>query len=421
MPPVTRRRFVADLAAAGAMPMLSAGAASKPPAGAAARSSPGATPGPPAGAPAPPEPPADTFPANRLFIGCRVDRAGRYLASIFDHRGRIHRDVPLPGRGHGFAADPATGAVAVFARRPGDWALVLDPTTGRVSGRLAASTGRHFYGHGAFSPDGTFLYTSENRFEDGAGVIGVWEAARGWRRVGEWPSHGVGPHEICRLGRSTLLAVANGGVRTHPDTGRAKLNLDTMAPSLAIVDTADGRRVRSTSLDAPFRLLSIRHLDTDRDGRIVAAMQHQGARTEHVPLIAFERGGRLVPAHAPGGVGLRMRGYAGSVSFDASGGYAAVTHPHEGIVTLWAATGPTARLLSIAALEDVCGVARGAGGGSFIATGANGQIASIDVRTGRSAILARSDGSHWDNHLLALRHPRPPSGIIRRLQRVDRG
>ena len=255
--------------------------------------------------------------------------------------------------------------------------------------------------HGAFSPDGAFLYTSENRFEDGAGVIGVWEAARGWRRAGEWPSHGVGPHEIRMSGQGTMLAVANGGIRTHPDTGRAKLNLDTMAPSLAIVDTADGRLVRSASLGPRLHRLSIRHLDTDRDGRIVAAMQHQGARTDPVPLVAFERGGRLAPAPVPAGMIRRMRGYAGSVSFDGSGDYAAASHPQAGIVSLWAVR--SARLLAVAALDDVCGVAPGAGAGSFIATGADGRIAGIDARTGKSTILARSDGSHWDNHLLALR------------------
>ena len=406
--PFTRRRFVAALAAAGVTPMLSAAAMPGSPAVAPPRLRDAATmPG--SSGSATPELPAEEAPAastgtpaGRCFIGCRIDRTGRYLASVFDHSGRIRHDVPLPGRGHGFAADPATGTVVVFARRPGGWALALDPATGRVSDRLAAGPGRRFYGHGAFSPDGAFLYTSENRFEDGAGVIGVWEAGRGWRRVCEWPSHGVGPHEIRMSEQGTMLAVANGGIRTHPDTGRAKLNLDVMAPSLALVDTADGRLVRSMSFGPRLHQLSIRHLDADRDGRIVAAMQHQGARTDRVPLIAFERAGRLAPAHAPVEAGLRMRGYAGSVSFDASGRYAAVTHPHEGIVGLWSADRSTAHLLVVAALEDVCGIAPDPGGGSFIATGANGRIASIDARTGESSVLARSDGSHWDNHLLAL-------------------
>ena len=152
-----RRRFLATLLAAGAAPML----------------------------------PADAS-ADRCFVGCRVDREGRYLASIFDQSGRILHDVPLPGRGHGFAVQPTTGRFVVFARRPGDWALVVNPATGAVLRRLVASPGRHFYGHGAFSFDGTFLFTSENRLEDGEGVIGVWHVAKRWRRIGEWSSGGRG-------------------------------------------------------------------------------------------------------------------------------------------------------------------------------------------------------------------------------------
>ena len=289
--------------------------------------------------------------------------------------------VPLPGRGHGFAVQPTTGRVAVFARRPGEWALVLDPATGDVLRLLSASAGRHFYGHGTFSPDGTLLYTSENRYEDGAGVIGVWDAARSWRRIREWSSGGVGPHEIRIFGNGTRLAVANGGIRTHPDTGRAKLNLDTMSSSLAVLDTADGRLARSAAFDARLRRLSIRHLDVDGDSRIVVAMQHEGSRQDRVPLVAYERDGRLVSAHAADDARRRMRQYAGSVSFDASGRYVAASHPHEGIVTLWATRPP--RLLAVAELADTCGIARGIGAGEFIATGADGRIARIDARTER--------------------------------------
>ena len=55
-----------------------------------------------------------------------------------------------------------------------------------------------------------------------------------------------------------------------------------------------------------------------------------------------------------------------------------------------------------AELEDTCGIACGADAGVFIATGAGGRIARIDAREGNSIVLARSDGFHWDNHLLAL-------------------
>lgn len=169
MTPIGRRRFLGALVTTGAVPMLGAHASEA-----------------------------------RCFVGCRVDREGRFLASGFDESGRIHFDVRLPGRGHGFAVQPWTGHVVVFARCPGSWALILDRETGAVLGRLAATEGRHFYGHGVFSPDGAFLYTSENRFEDGNGLIGVWDTVRNWRRVHEWSSHGVGPHEI-RVDRKSVV------------------------------------------------------------------------------------------------------------------------------------------------------------------------------------------------------------------------
>jgi len=368
MTPIRRRRFLATLAAAGAAPNLVARASD-----------------------------------DRRFIGCRADREGRFLASVFDESGCIHHDVPLPGRGHGFAVHPSTGHVVVFARRPGDWALLVDPSTGAVLQRLSAAEGRHFYGHGAFGRDGAFLYTSENGFEDGRGIIGVWDVARDWRRVREWSSHGVGPHEVRVLGGGARLAIANGGIRTHPDTGRAKLNLDAMVSSLAVLDTTDGRLVRSASFGEWLRRLSIRHLDIDRDSRIVVAMQHEGSRRDRVPLVAFERDARLAPAYAPGEASRRMRQYAGSVCFDASGRYVAVSHPHEGIVSMW--TSGSARWLALTELPDTCGIAAGSSAGVFIATGAGGRIARIDARVGESALLARSDGSRWDNHLLALGGP----------------
>ena len=173
-----------------------------------------------------------------------------------------------------------------------------------------------------------------------------------------------------------------------------------MSSSLAVLDTADGRLVCSTSFGARLRRLSIRHLDVCRGPRIVVAMQHEGSRQDRVPLVAYAQNARLVPVYAPVETGRRMRQYAGSVSFDASGRYVAVSHPHEGIVSLW--TTRPAGLMAVAELPDTCGIADCGGAGAFIATGAGGQIARIDARTGESTAVAGSEGSHWDNHLLAL-------------------
>ena len=58
------------------------------------------------------------------------------------------------------------------------------------------------------------------------------DATDDYRQVGELPAHGVGPHEVVLMPDGKTLAVANGGIRTHPDRDRVPLNLDSMQPSL---------------------------------------------------------------------------------------------------------------------------------------------------------------------------------------------
>lgn len=82
-----------------------------------------------------------------------------------------------------------------------------------------------------FSADGGTLFTTENRYATGKGRIGVWDAADGFRRIGEFASGGIGPHDVKQMGDA--LIAANDGVRTHPDSGRQQLNRETMCSNLS--------------------------------------------------------------------------------------------------------------------------------------------------------------------------------------------
>jgi hypothetical protein len=90
--------------------------------------------------------------AGPLYVGCRADDAGGYRASGFRVGGDLLFDLPLPGKGHGAAFRPGSPECVVFARRPGTFAVVIDVDEGVALRRFDAATGRHFYGHGAFSP-----------------------------------------------------------------------------------------------------------------------------------------------------------------------------------------------------------------------------------------------------------------------------
>ncbi|MEL6196356.1 MAG: DUF1513 domain-containing protein [Pseudomonadota bacterium] len=323
---------------------------------------------------------------------------GRYALFGLDASGRDLFGLALPERGHAAAVHPDAAIAVAFARRPGRFALVIDCAAGVVRRRLEAPEGRHFYGHGTFSRDGALLMTTENDYEAGEGRIGIWSVAEGYQRLGEVPSGGIGPHDLVRLPGSDILVVANGGILTHPDTGRAKLNLPTMAPTLTYLSLADGV-LEQVSLPAAYRLNSIRHLAVRPDGLVAAAMQWQGALTDIPPLLALHRlgGGAPVLLAAEAQEQRATRGYAGSVAFSGDGAQVAFTAPRGG--RLHAFDLRSRRLVRRVERPDICGVAAAPTG--FFAT--DGLGGTILIPMGEAPIAEDTSSARaWDNHLIAL-------------------
>lgn len=308
----------------------------------------------------------------------------------------------LPGRGHAIVRRPGSDEALVVARRPGTFIVRIDAHTGEPTGdALASAPGRHFYGHGAFTADGRYLLTTENAFESGAGVLGVRDAAGGYRLLAEIPSGGVGPHALVPLPDGRGVIVANGGLRTHPDTGRALLNLDSMRPNVAVVDVDSGRLRECIELGARYHRLSLRHLDLAADGRLAVAAQHHGSRRDSVPAVLLVEDGRARTLDHDHPAVRAMRQYAGSVAFDAAGEYVAATSPRGSRLVVWAcATGAVA---GAARIDDACGLATAGGAGGWFVTTGRGELlrASVGGDGVRLAHLAHWDEVHWDNHLAA--------------------
>ena len=143
------------------------------------------------------------------------------------------QSISVPTRAHGLLPLP-DGTILAVARRPGDWLLRWSPASGKPVQWQWADAGRAFNGHVIASPDGGLLYTTETDLETGAGLVGVRDA-RSLVKQHEWPTFGIDPHELIwdQADRTPpALLVANGGVPTRPETGRANLDLDGMDSSL---------------------------------------------------------------------------------------------------------------------------------------------------------------------------------------------
>jgi hypothetical protein len=339
---------------------------------------------------------AQALERNELVFASAVQTAnGGYGAVLLGERGDVIANIALPGRGHDITISREAGRGVVFARQPGTFALVFDPTGGAAPVTLTSVEGRHFYGHGVFSPDGRLLYATESDFEAARGVIGIYDATDGYRRIGEFPTHGTGPHEMLLMPDGVTLVVANGGIETHPDFGRTELNLETMDPSVVFIDRRDGRLVGQLRLDAGLHQLSIRHLAIDGRGRVWFGCQYKGAPADRPPLVGYATAeGEIRLIELPPGTLADLRNYVGSVAASADGGTVAVSSPEGDLLVAIDVEGK--RPVLVETLRNGCGLA--ADGGGFVATSGRGEMIGL---AGTERDRQKFDFL-FDNHMLRV-------------------
>ena len=349
--------------------------------------------------------------SKQNLLSCRTNQEGEHFFSMLDSDGSLVLDIKLPARGHGISLMEKERLVAVFARRPGNFVWIIDLITKQVIEKVSAVKGRHFYGHGVFVHDGARLLCSENAYETGEGVIGVYDAHNNFARIGEFKSHGVGPHDVKKLSDGKTLVVANGGIRTHPDLPRIKSNLATMRPNLAYISSENGRLLHKHEPEKEWHQLSIRHIDISGDDKVAIAMQFQGKPYLQPPLNAVQADDQPIQfLKAPEHIQSRLHNYCGSVAFNGEGSQFAVTSPRGGTVTYWSTEGD---YLGTHQQLDACGVSRALnrsrafyisdGAGSIMRASLNGAPETL-LETLPEASLKTSysmTATKWDNHMIS--------------------
>lgn len=321
---------------------------------------------------------------------------GTFAVLVVADDGRILREIPMSARGHDIAVHRAARRAVIFARRPGFFALAFD-----VEGRgdpevFTPPPDRHFYGHGVFSRDGRLLYATEHDVDTGDGVIGIYDATGGWRRLGEFPSYGVGPHEAILLADGSTLAVANGGFGNDPATGRESIGIATMEPNVAFVDSATGMLKARHGLPAAINLLSLRHLAETPGGDIWFGAQWQGGLEDTPALIGrvgMDKPIAMLQTADP--LGVALKGYIGAVAVSGDGRLLAASAPLAGrVVYLDAGTGKVVREVAI---RDSSGITLGNGASEFAMSTGQG-VVRFDSACAAPRELSFS-GAEFDNHL----------------------
>ena len=344
---------------------------------------------------------AGTARSDETFFSARADGAGHHQLVAFDGAGEILLDCVLPARCHAIAVRPDGAQCVAVARRPGSFAVVIDLAKRTIARELAATPGRTFAGHAVFSAGGRRLLLTEDDTEREEGFVSIRDVKDAYRPIRGFRTRGIGPHELLWSADARTIAVANGGILINPDSGSAPLNIDTMQPSLALLDATDGSLRREARLSAELHQLSIRHLAVLMQRRLAFGMQYQGPLEDEVPLVGIlSPDGSVRLLEMPAEYGSRVRQYIGSVAADASGRWLAASAPRGNVVLFWdAEAGVFAGGLDI---TDGCGLSRTSIPGEFLLTSGSGVVervtceAPLRPRRMDSALLA---AGQWDNHV----------------------
>lgn len=336
--------------------------------------------------------------AAPVVVSAFDDRDGQHCLMGADNQGGESFRLTVPERCHGGCVRPGQTQAVVFARRPGRHFYVLDSTRGQLVQQVPAGEEHHFYGHGVFSRDGRYLYATASHFPSGEGLVRVYDARRGYRHHADYPVAGTGPHELRLHPDGDTLIVALGGIRTHPDYDRVKLNLDTMAPALLLMDRHGGK-IRQRWLPSHHQL-SCRHLDVSADGLVIAGYQYEGPDWDNPPLLARldTRNNDFRELTLPGPQQSSLRHYIASIAISPVQPLALVTAPRgQQALILNTDSGELLRSLSI---PDAAGASAEADG-SFLVSSGTGALYRIRPDRPDVDLLSRQSG-HWDNHLTSL-------------------
>lgn len=264
----------------------------------------------------------------------------------------VQAATAVPTRPHAVVPEAGGGFLAVAAR-PGIWLLRMD-ARGKVShqlGMAAEGSQRTLDGHVIASQDGQWLYTGETDRFSGEGWVSVRDA-RDLRRVAQFRSHGIDPHQIL-VADDGMLVVANGGIPRTASGGKRDLQL--MNPSLVRMNPANGEKLGEWTLAD--RRLSPHHIAWNRPTPTTPRLLGIGLQAEHddaaerarAPLLAVWDGQTL---HTP--VQPETQGYAGDVSAGPDGGFV-LTAQYAHRIVLWQPQRPS-DLTDLGAVHNPCGL-----------------------------------------------------------------
>lgn len=279
--------------------------------------------------------------------------------------------VPLPFLAHGVVQSPHDPHLFLLFEKHGPGCCALDLANDAIRETITTAPNRQFYGHGAFSADGSLLYCTETDLEDRhQGYIAVRDG-RDFRYLGDFPTHGLAPHDCMLRDGGRTLVITNGG-SAHGQSADA--------PAVTWVDVGSGQLLRREPVTSD--RINTGHLAmTDAGGLAVVSAPREGLPKDGEGGISL-RGpdGTLTTIREPRDTTSLMKGETLSVAIHEPTGIVAATNPEGHIVTFWELE--SGKLVGSLRVPSPRGIAISLDGRDFVVTfGVTAKAARIDARS----------------------------------------
>lgn len=232
--------------------------------------------------------------------------------------------IPMDFFGHGVTPDPTDPTVISVFEKRGRGACEISLGEGRVTRTITTAANRQFYGHGAYSPDGKLLYSTETVIEgDYTGLIAVRDA-RTHEYLGEFPSYGSSPHDCRLIDNGSTMLITNGG---GPRGG--------IAPSVTFVDVKTQQLKEKLEFDTDH--VNAGHVDIDSKGGLaVVSAQREGLPDKAPGGITLRLpNGRFHTLKQPAAIVERLLGESLSVCIHEPSNIVGATTPAGNLLTFW--------------------------------------------------------------------------------------
>lgn len=257
---------------------------------------------------------------SRYFTLDQPDQE-QFALAIANIEKRSHQLIPLDFFPHGVCTHPPRQNLLVCCEKKGPNGAIVDIEQLAMVKKLPLPENRSFYGHCAFSADGSQLFTTEVLNDTKEGLITIRDGESG-EITGEFPSFGQAPHECQLLDDGQTLVVSNGGG-----------NRNGAMPNIAYIDMNTQKLIKQEK-PSSFSI-NTGHFAVAPDGAlVVVSAPREGRANDDLGGVSIQPSGKpLRTVSSPKKTVNNMIGEALSVAtFDEQ---TIVTHPDGDMITVW--------------------------------------------------------------------------------------